>query len=46
MRRANVEPPQIVALSGALVADVSPAFAGITQVSEVVDLVEEMVRRD
>lgn len=46
MRRANVEPPQIVALSGALVADVLPAFAGITQVSEVVDLVEEMVRRD
>ena len=46
MRRANVEPPQIVALSGALAADVSPAFAGITQVSEVVDLVEEMVRRD
>ena len=46
MRRANVEPPQIVALSGALAEDVSPAFAGITQVSEVVDLVEEMVRRD
>lgn len=46
MRRANVEPPQIVALSSALAADVSPAFAGITQVSEIVDLVEEMVRRD
>ena len=46
MRRANVEQPQIVALSSALAADVSPAFAGITQVSEIVDLVEEMVRRD
>ena len=46
MARAGVEPPQIVALSTALAEDVSPAFAGIAQVSGIVDLVEEMVRRD
>ena len=46
MARAGVEPPQIVALSAALAEDVSPAFAGIAQVSGIVDLVEEMVRRD
>ncbi len=46
MRRAGVEPPQVVALSGVLARDVSPAFAGISQVSGVVDLVEEMVGHD
>lgn len=46
MARAGVEPPQVVALSAALAEDVSPAFAGIAQVSGIVDLVEEMVRRD
>ena len=46
MAQAGVEPPQIVALSCALAQDVSPAFAGIAQVSGIVDLVEEMVRRD
>lgn len=46
MRRAMVEPPQIVALSDALAASVSPAFAGISQVSGIVDLVKEAVGRD
>ena len=46
MRRAGVEPPQVVALAGALAESVSPAFAGASQVSDVVDLVEEMVGRD
>lgn len=46
MAHAGVEPPQVVALSAALAEGVSPAFAGIAQVSGIVDLVEEMVRRD
>ena len=46
MRRAMVEPPQIVALSDALAASVSPAFAGISQVSGIVDLVKEAVGRE
>ena len=46
MRRAGVEPPQVVALASALAESVSPAFAGASQVSDVVDLVEEMVGRD
>ncbi|MBM6774346.1 ATP-binding cassette domain-containing protein [Olsenella profusa] len=44
MARASVEAPQVVQLSQALARDVSPAFAGIDQVSGIVDLVEEMVR--
>ena len=44
MRRAGVEPPQVVALSAALAREVSPAFAGLGQVSEVVRAVEGMVR--
>lgn len=46
MDRARVEPPQIIALSSALARDVSPEFAGISQVSGLVDLVEELVGRD
>ncbi len=44
MRHAGVEPPQVVALSAALAREVSPAFAGLGQVSEVVRAVEGMVR--
>ena len=46
MARAGIEPPQVVRLAGELARSVSPAFAGITQVSGIVDTVEEMVRRD
>ena len=43
MSRASVEAPQIVQLSSRLSREVSPAFAHISQVSGIVDLVEEMV---
>ena len=46
MRAAYVEPPQVVALSAELARDVSAEFAGISQVSGIVDLTEEMVNRD
>ena len=46
MARAGIEPPQVVRLAGELARTVSPSFAGITQVSGIVDTVEEMVRRD
>ena len=46
MRAAYVRPPQVIELAGELARDVSPEFAGITQVSELVDLTEEMVNRD
>ena len=46
MRAAYVRPPQVIELVGELARDVSPEFAGITQVSELVDLTEEMVNRD
>jgi energy-coupling factor transport system ATP-binding protein len=45
MAAAYVEPPQINALSKELAASVSPAFAGMTQVLDIVDTVEEMVNR-
>lgn len=46
MRAAYVEPPQVVALSKELTRDVSPRFAGISQVSDLVDLVKEMLKHD
>ena len=46
MRAAYVEPPQVVALASELSRRVGPEFAGISQVSGIVDLVEEMVNRD
>lgn len=46
MRAAYVEPPQVVALSKELARDVSPRFAGISQVSDLVDLVKEMLNHD
>ncbi|MST72869.1 ABC transporter ATP-binding protein [Olsenella porci] len=45
MRRAYVEAPQVIELSQALARDVSPEFAGISQVSGIVDLTEGMVTR-
>lgn len=46
MHAAYVEPPQVVALSKELARDVSPRFAGISQVSDLVDLVKEMLNHD
>ena len=46
MRAAYVEPPQVVALSKELARDVTPRFAGISQVSDLVDLVKEMLNHD
>ena len=45
MREASVRAPQVIELSGVLARDLSPEFAGISQVSGIVDLTEEMVRR-
>ena len=45
MRKAYVEPPQIVELSRRLAHAVSPAFAGISEVADIVRITEEMVRR-
>ena len=45
MRQAYVEPPQVIALSRRLAADVSPAFADISEVADIVRVTEEMVRR-
>lgn len=44
MARASIAAPQVTALTQELAADVSPAFAGVSQVGGVVDLVEEMVK--
>ena len=45
MREASVRAPQVIELSGVLARDLSPEFPGISQVSGIVDLTEEMVRR-
>ena len=45
MRRASVAPPQVIELSGVLAREVSSRFAGISEVSDIVDVTEEMVRR-
>ena len=45
MHRAYVEPPQVVELSRRLAERVSPAFAGMSEVSDIVRVTEEMVRR-
>lgn len=44
MGAASIEAPQVAQLSQALTRSASPRFAGISQVSGIVDLVEEMVR--
>ena len=46
MRRAYVEPPQVIALSNRLAQRVSPAFAGVSEVSDIVRITEEMIARD
>ena len=42
MRQAYVAPPQVVALSERLAHEVSPAFAGISEVAALVDVVERL----
>ena len=42
MRAASVTPPQVVELSERLAAGCSPAFAGITEVSGIVETVKEL----
>jgi len=45
MQRAYVEPPQVIELSRRLASSVSPAFAQVSEVSDVVRITKEMVRR-
>ncbi len=45
MRRAYVAPPQVVELASVLAREVSADFEGVTEVSDIVDITEEMVRR-
>lgn len=45
MREASITPPQVVALSQALAHTVSPAFAAITEVSQIVDTAKELIER-
>ncbi len=45
LRRACVEPPQIVALSRSLACDISPAFADISEVADIVAVVKELKDR-
>ena len=45
MERAFVEPPQVIALSQKLAQRVSPAFAGISEVSDIVRVTEELIDR-
>ena len=44
MARADVEAPQVVRLAAELARDVSPVFAGASQVSDIVDTVEGMLK--
>lgn len=45
MREASVEAPQVIRLAGVLARELSPAFAHVSEVSDVVDLTREMVPR-
>lgn len=45
MERAYVAPPQMVQLASELAREVSPAFAGMSEVSDIVDTAEEMIVR-
>lgn len=45
MRRAFVEPPQAIALAKKLAAEVSPAFAGLSEVSDIVAVSKELACR-
>lgn len=45
MQRAFVEPPQVIALAKRLAAEVSPAFAGLSEVSDIVAVSKELACR-
>ena len=45
MQRAYVEPPQVIELSRRLASSVSPAFAQVSEVTDIVRITEEMVHR-
>ena len=45
MRQASVAPPQVIELSRRLAANVSPAFADISEVADIVRVTKEMVCR-
>ncbi|MEQ2978963.1 energy-coupling factor transporter ATPase [Collinsella sp. CLA-ER-H10] len=45
MRRAYVEPPQVIELSRRLASSVSPAFAQVSEVTDVVRITKEMIHR-
>ena len=45
MQRACVEPPQAIALAKRLAAEVSPAFAGLSEVSDIVAVAKELACR-
>lgn len=45
MQCAYVEPPQVIELSHRLASSVSPAFAQVSEVTDIVRITKEMVRR-
>ena len=45
MQRAYVAPPQVIELSRRLASSVSPAFAQVSEVADIVRITREMVRR-
>ena len=45
MQHAYVEPPQVIELSRRLASSVSPAFAQVSEVTDVVRITKEMVHR-
>ena len=45
MQRAYVETPQVIELSRRLTSSVSPAFAQVSEVTDIVRITEEMVNR-
>lgn len=45
MQRAYVEPPQVIELSRRLASTVSPAFTQVSEVTDIVRITEEMIRR-
>ena len=45
MRAASIEPPQVIELARRLSQSISPAFEGVSEVSDIVRITEEMVHR-
>ena len=45
MRTASIEPPQVIELARRLSRSVSPAFEGVSEVSDIVRITEEMIYR-